>query len=91
MDPQKLEAVKQSRKKYYEKKKQNEDFLNNMNERRSKWVAEHKNTEEYKQKTRENARQYYEKNKQRVLDRMKKYHDSKREHLSIDILLPNII
>ena len=42
MDPQKLEAVKQSRKKYYEKKKQNEDFLNNMNERRSKWVAEHK-------------------------------------------------
>ena len=61
-----------------------------MNERRRQWVAEHKNTEEYKQKTRENARQYYEKNKQKVLDRMKKYHDSKKEHLSIDILLPNI-
>ena len=47
MDPQKLEAVKQSRKKYYEKKKQNEEFLNNMSERRRQWVAEHKNTEEY--------------------------------------------
>ena len=62
-----------------------------MKERRRKWVAENKDTEEYRQKTRENARQYYAKHKQQVLDRMKQYHDSKREHLSIDILMPNIV
>jgi len=61
-----------------------------MKEKRRVWVAENKDTEEYRQKTRANARRYYENHKQQVLNRMKQYHDSKREHLNIDVLLPNI-
>jgi len=47
-----------------------------MKEHRRKWVAENKDTEVYRPKTRETARRNYENNKQKVLDRMKNYHDA---------------
>ena len=46
------EALKRAKKKYYEKMKLNEDFMNKNKEAVKEWQNKHKNEESYKQMTR---------------------------------------
>ncbi len=85
------EAMKRAKKKYYEKKKQDEEFLQNLREKTKVWTKEHKNDDKYIQTMRANSKQYYEKNREKVLERMRNYNAKKKEQLSINILLPNIL
>ncbi len=85
------EALKRAKKKYCEKMKFNEDFMNKNKEAVKEWHNKHKNEESYKQMTRKNSKKYYENNREKVLERMRNYNANKKENCSINILLPNIV
>ena len=85
------EALKSAKKKYYEKMKLNEDFMNKNKEAVKEWQNKHKNEESYKEMTRRNSKIYYENNREKVLERMRNYNANKKENCSINILLPNIV
>lgn len=73
--------MKRAKKKYYEKKKQDEEFLQNLREKTKVWTKEHKNDDKYIQTMRANSKQYYEKNREKVLERMRNYNAKKKEQL----------
>ena len=78
----KSEAQKRAQKKYFEKIKNTEEHK----EKHKNYIQKIKDNEEYKEYKRQNAKRYYENNKQHVIDRVRQYQENKTSMLQLERL-----
>jgi hypothetical protein len=78
----KSEAQKRAQKKYFEKIKDTEEHK----EKHKNYIQKIKDNEEYKEYKRQNAKRYYENNKQHVIDRVRQYQENKTSMLQLERL-----
>ncbi len=77
------EAQKRAQRKYLEKIKDTEDYK----QKHRDYIQKIKDNEEYKEYKRQNAKRYYENNKQQVIDKVRQYQDNKTSMLQLERLL----
>ncbi len=66
------ESIKNANKKYYEKLKNSNEFVEKRNERSSIFHLLNKDNEDYKQMKRDAAKRYYDAHKEQVIERVKR-------------------